>query len=164
MMKMKNHPYFLEPIKHRLGESQKISAPVVLILAAIVFLGNEFFFRPGLESFNNTGSQFSSLFVLMLNAQVPLDQGHKFIFLFISFACIFLVTFSLLPKWGKTPRSLAMKKGVPDYDDYDGAYFYIENSVHKFAFTFWYHYLMRISILFQIFFPCMLINLLRTMS
>lgn len=154
-------PYVLEPGEHRLGVFyQRLNKFGVAAIAFVIVL-NELLLRPNLLHHVSTPEKPWSLIVLILNAKVPAAVGQVLIFAFVVLACCYAASYSQLPSWGKQKVRKNLKRGLPDYEGYGSAYFFIDNKLQLFAFSMWHSVLMRASLFLGIIAFCMVINVFR---
>jgi len=155
-------PYILEPHQHQLDLFNKKLYRASIPLTALFILMNELFLRSDLPQYAATPENLWSLFVLTLNAMIPYDQGLIVrLFLASILLPIYPIVFMKLPMWGLRPIKRGLKSGLPNYEDYGKAYFFIENKGEQLAFWLWHSLLMRVSLFVGCFVLLILFNLLR---
>ena len=159
---MQSYPFFLKPDQHQLATFHKHLNKWMLIAAIVVLTVNEVLIRPNLSNITKSLPELLSILALTLNAQAPVTRSAEFSIFMILISACYVISFSLLPKWGKVEKKAAMKKGLPEYGEYESAIFLIETTLQNFAFKFWHRFLMRISLLFGILVPTAVISLFRS--
>lgn len=154
-------PYVMEPDEHRLGRFYRRLNRIGVAALVVIIVLNELLLRQHLPHYLNTPEEPWSLIVLVLNGKTPASVGHVLVFLFAVLACCYAASYSLLPNWAKQKARKNLKRGLPNYEGYEDAYFFIDTKLQLLAFRLWHSVLMRMSFFLALVVPCMAINLFR---
>lgn len=157
-----NYPFFWGPAEHSLQAYYRRLNHLAFIVAPLMFLINELLVRPDLILYKKASNALWSIIALAFNAQLTLDQNMTVFVVFVIYAACLWASVLLLPKWSMRPSEIGMKSGLPPRDtNYENVYFWISNSIEKYAYIFWNSVLIPFSFFFGSFLIGMFINLIR---